>query len=224
MTAIDQVKQRARAIGLRSDVGGVIEDAIDAAGLELVPQPGGGSTIAAGPSVLRRRVPGSGGRGSVQICTLPIGTAGWMVWREHWTSDGRLVRSASQWLAGGSGLDVASVAGFTEAGGDVRDEAVGLGLSGDDADAGVAAIAAAGYALQPIGGGDVTSPLPAADVERVSVPGNGDTVQLVAVTLGTAGWAIWPERGGASGDVELDAMVIIGRPSGYSGSVFSVTA
>ena len=219
MAAIDQVKEHIVALGLTTRVAGVIESAIGSAGYQLVPQPGAAATVVAGPAILRRRVPGSGALGSVQIAAVEIGSAGWMVFREH-RSGRAIVRTPMKFLPARAGAGSQSLAGFTEGGGTVRGIAVDLGLSGDEADAGVAAIAAAGYALEPTGGGTIASPIDDAGVERRLVAGSGGALQLVAASIGTAGWAIWPERVTSGGELELGDLAIVRRPAGYAGSAF----
>lgn len=225
MTAIDQVKARVRAFGLSTAVADAIAAAIAAAGLVLVPAAGSAVTLTAAASVLRRRVPGSGRLGSVQICSVAIGTAGWMVWRESWSAagggvGGSLDRSAMIFLAGDGVSEISALAALTGAGDDVASAAVTAGLSQADADAGVAMIAASGYDLQPSGGGTIEPPIPEASVERRRVPGTGETMQLVAVEMGSAGWALWIEERVGTGEPRLGELAVVRRPSGYSGGAF----
>lgn len=224
MAAIDVVKTRIVKAGLGVVVADAIAAAITSAGYVLVPQPGGEqAAIVAATAPVRQRVPCSGGAlGSVQVCTSAVGSAGWWLWREHWNAFEQHVVGDGIFVPGASGVDVESATGLTGAGDDIQAAAVTGGLSATDSGAGVAMIAASGYAVQPTGGGTIESTLPAAEVERRTAPGTGGRLQLVAVTLGTAGWALWSERAEPIG-VTLGAMSFLARPSGHVGGPWEIS-
>lgn len=221
MTHEEQFTRLVIAAKLGARVADAVLEAIEALDLQLSPIPGG-EAVAATPSqtINRVRVAGS----TVQICTVQIGTAGWFVWREIYGA--KLERSSPVFMPDTSGgLSIAAIAGLTGTGSSIFTSATqDKGLADGEAETGIAMIAAAGFGVEPVGGGTHAAVVPVAESERRICPGTGDRVSVVSVTLGTAGWALWAEIAVDGQEPERSAMTIVRRREGTTGSVFEAPA